>query len=88
MESSRSSSQSKAPNFIGESYSLWVLKMKTLLSSKDLWKFIENGYNQDDNQDQLEENQKKDAKALFLIQQALEEKFLIRISEADTTKQG
>lgn len=59
--------------------------MKTLLRFKDLWKLVDNGYSKDDNRHELEENVKKDAKVLFLIQQALE-KFLIRILEAKTSK--
>ena len=62
--------------------------MKTLFWSRDLWGLVEKGFNEDDDEVRLNENQKKDAKALYLIQQALDERILIRITEAQTSKQA
>ena len=57
--------------------------MKTLFCSQKLWDLVENGFTEPPDQatynvlsqaqnDLLKENKKKDAKALFLIQQAME----------------
>eukprot|EP01018_Ginkgo_biloba_P014873 Gb_39751 [translate_table: standard] len=34
------------PQFIGENYEYWSIKMKTLLLSQDLWELVENGFNE------------------------------------------
>ena len=49
---------------------------------------VEKGFSEDDDESQFNENQKKDAKALYLIQQALDERILIRITEAQTSEQA
>ena len=61
-------SQANVPLFKGDNYNLWSLKMKTLFRSRDLWGLVENGFSEDDDEVRLNENQKKDAKALYLIQ--------------------
>ena len=62
--------------------------MKTLFRSRDLWGLVEKGIDEEEDEHHLSENQKKDAKALFLIQQALDERVLVRITEAQTSKQA
>ena len=60
--------------------------MKTLFWSWDLEGLVEKDFSEDDDENRFSENQTKDAKALYLIQQALDERILIRISEAQTSK--
>jgi len=61
--------------------------MKTMFKSQELWDLVESGYTKPDptsaqpNQ-QLKETQKKYAKALFLIQSALEDNIFPRIAAA------
>lgn len=48
----------------------------------------EKGFSEEEDGNRLNESMKKDAKALYLIQQALEPKILVRISEAKTAKEA
>lgn len=64
-------SQAALPIFDGEGYEHWSIMMRTLFRSQDLWEFVENGFPEQDEEGKLRENRKKDAKALYLIQQAL-----------------
>lgn len=88
MGSSSSAKDDNVPFFDGENYNLWSLMMKTMFRSKDLWTIIEKGFNQEGDRNRINESMKKDGKALYLIQQALAKRILIRISEAKTTKQA
>lgn len=63
--------------------------MQTLFKSQELWGFVEEGF--DDAQSpepaqQLREKRKKDSKALFMIQQALDDEIFPRIASATTFK--
>ena len=62
--------------------------MKTPFRSRDLWSLVERGVDEEQDEQHLSENQKKDANALFLIQQALDESVLVWITEAQTSKQA
>ncbi|XP_039143968.1 uncharacterized protein LOC120281110 [Dioscorea cayenensis subsp. rotundata] len=86
--SSSSSREANVPFFKGENYNLWSLMMKTMFRSKDLWSLVEKGFSGEGDGARLNESMKKDAKALFLIQQALDPRVLIRISEAKTAKEA
>jgi hypothetical protein len=73
-----SSSSQNMPMFNGVNYHFWRIKMKTLFLSYDLWDLVENGF--DDpleitaaRQNDLKDKQKMDVKALFMIQQALDD---------------
>ena len=69
------------PIFTGVNYQFWRIKMRTIFLSYDLWELVENGF--DDfpkverlstaQRNELREKQKKDAKALVLIQEALDD---------------
>ncbi|XP_051134894.1 uncharacterized protein LOC127254064 [Andrographis paniculata] len=59
--------------------------------SQELWDRIETGLVDDRSEpptQQVRENRKKDAKVLFLIQQALDNSIFSRITAADTSKQA
>ncbi|KAA3467262.1 Retrovirus-related Pol polyprotein from transposon TNT 1-94 [Gossypium australe] len=68
-------SQLEIPVFNGENYEFWSIKMKTLFKSQELWGLVENGYPDDDWEAKSRENQKRDNKVLFFIQQSLTPKF-------------
>ena len=85
--------QPTMPIFNGENYDYWSLKMKTLFQSQDLWDLVENGYDESANltnaqKEALKETKKKDAKALFFIQQAISDSLFPRIMRVTTAKEA
>ncbi|XP_012458088.1 uncharacterized protein LOC105778882 [Gossypium raimondii] len=81
-------SQSAIPVFNRNNYKFWSIKMKTLFKSQELWDLVENGYPDDDGEAKLRENQKKDNKALFFIQQAVHESIFSKIAGVETVKEA
>ncbi|CAL2278753.1 unnamed protein product [Prunus armeniaca] len=88
--------QNLMPIFDGENYEYWSLQMKTLFISQDLWDLVEDGYEEQEKtsmgkatpelQQALKENRKRDAKALFLIQQGVSKNLFPRLLSATTSK--
>ncbi|KAA0059767.1 DUF4219 domain-containing protein [Cucumis melo var. makuwa] len=76
------------PIFKGEGYEFWSIRIKTLLRSQDLWNLVEQGYADPDDKGMLQENRKKDSKALVIIQQAVHDSVFLRIAAATTSKQA
>src|SRR5262249_5805305 len=67
--------------------------MKTLFWSQELWDIVENEYKEPnpalvEPEQRLRENRKRDAKALLLIQSAIDNDIFPRISTATTSKQA
>lgn len=81
-------SHTSLPVFKGEGYEHWSYKMKTFFRSQNLWKIIEEGVSKEGSEAKVLENEKDDAKALFLLQQAVDETILHRIMRFDTTKEA
>ncbi|KAL4325828.1 hypothetical protein GQ457_11G029810 [Hibiscus cannabinus] len=83
-------SQPTIPVFQSNNYSVWSTKMKTLFISQDLWELVEKGYSEEGVAvEALRDYKKKDAKALFLIQQAVDDAiFSSRISAATKAKEA
>ncbi|KAH0776442.1 hypothetical protein KY290_007853 [Solanum tuberosum] len=81
-------SQQLIPIFNGDKYEFWSIKMKTLFKSQELWDLVEKGYAEEDEEQRLRENKKKDSKALFYIQQAIHDSIFSRIAVAETSKQA
>lgn len=81
-------SQQLIPNFNGDKYELWSIKMKTLFKSQELWDLVENSYVEEDEAQRRRENKKQDTKALFYIQQAMHESIFSRIAAAETSKEA
>ncbi|KAH0724802.1 hypothetical protein KY284_000667 [Solanum tuberosum] len=84
-------SQPLIPVFNGEKYKFWSIKMKTLFRSQELWDLIEDGFTEVAQSDakeekRLKEIRKKDAKALFFIQQVVHEIIFSRITTATTSR--
>ncbi|BBH00588.1 cyclic nucleotide gated channel 1 [Prunus dulcis] len=79
-------------------YEYWSVQMKTLFISQDLWDIVEDGYEEQEiskagketqeKQQTYKENKKKDAKALFLIQQGVSKNLFPRLLPATTSKQA
>lgn len=99
MASSSNVSQPQIPLLTGKNYEFWAVKIKTLFCSQDVWDFVENGFVEPVDQaayqaltqakkDELKEKKKKDAKALFFIQQAMNDSVFPRISAATRSKQA
>ncbi|KAI3721795.1 hypothetical protein L2E82_32813 [Cichorium intybus] len=87
--SSLSVTQPQIPVFSGDSYEFWSIKMKTLFRSQDLWDYVEAGDEQPvEDEVHNKEHQKRDAKALFFIQQAVDGSIFSRIAGATTAKQA
>eukprot|EP00253_Pinus_taeda_P005517 PITA_05517 len=82
------------PEFDGNDYDYWCIKMLTFLIGKDLWEILESGYEEPTDWNSLTANErttrkearKKNAQALFHIQIALDKSLFPRISGAKTTK--
>lgn len=73
--------QPTIPLFAGENYDFWSIKMKTLFKSQDLWEIVDKGYSDPDSDANiLKDNKRKDAKALFFIQQAMHDTIFPRIA--------
>ncbi|XP_017613851.1 uncharacterized protein LOC108458984 [Gossypium arboreum] len=81
-------SQPVIPVFNGDNYEFWSIKMNTLFKSQELWDLVENGYPDDDGEAKLRENQKRDNKALFFIQQVVHESIFSKIVAAETAKEA
>ncbi|KAL8135850.1 hypothetical protein AgCh_010453 [Apium graveolens] len=89
VDSSENISHAMIPQFSGESYDFWSIKMRTLFKSMELWNLVEKGYSdRDNNAERLRENKKKDTKALFFIQQAMHETIFSRIASAAKAKEA
>eukprot|EP01018_Ginkgo_biloba_P039433 Gb_15074 [translate_table: standard] len=85
------------PQFTGENYEYWSIKMKTLPLSQDLWELVEGGFYEptdqnalnaltSDQRTQLRDNRKKDNRALFAIQFALDIPIFPRIASMTKSK--
>ena len=95
--SASNSSQVRVLVLSENSYDSWYIRMRTILHSQDLWTYVIDGYPKPvdasvelalSNADcvLLNENRKKDNKALGLIQQGLNESIFMKISSATSSK--
>ena len=81
--------QPSIPIFQGSNYDVWSTKMKTLFLSQELWDLVEKGNIKDGvRAETLRDLRKKDAKALFFIQQAMDDVIFRRISAATRSKEA
>ncbi|KAG8490935.1 hypothetical protein CXB51_014723 [Gossypium anomalum] len=82
-------SQPLVPIFQGSNYGVWSTKMKTLFLSQDLWDLVENGYGEEEvAAETLKDIRKRDAKALFFIQQVVDESIFPRIEAVTRSKEA
>jgi Domain of unknown function (DUF4219) len=91
-----SMAQFAAPMLSGDNYSIWRVKMETLLLSQGLWDIVSDGYTlfpaghqlTEEEKQQLKEDKMRDAKALYLIQQGVAENIFSRIISAKKSKEA
>ncbi|GKB15467.1 retrovirus-related pol polyprotein from transposon TNT 1-94 [Tanacetum coccineum] len=82
-------SQPQIPVFKRDSYEFWSIKMKTLFRSQDLWDLVDKGCADSTSEETTnKENQKRDAKALFFIQQAVDETIFSTTVAANSAKEA
>jgi Domain of unknown function (DUF4219) len=74
------------PLFKGENYEFWSIKMRTMLKSHDLWELVDIGASNPD--PTPIDTTKRDAKALFFIQQAVHDMVFVKIAVAETAKEA
>ena len=94
MPSASSIAQPQIPIFSGKNYEVWAIKLKTLFCSQGIWDLTEKGFNEPKDEstltqnetDKLQDNRKKDAKALFLIQQSLDESIFPKVCATKKSK--
>ncbi|XP_039133748.1 uncharacterized protein LOC120270743 [Dioscorea cayenensis subsp. rotundata] len=72
------------PIFKGEGYEHWSFRMKTFFRSQRLWKIVEEGFSEE--KKPTEKEMEDDAKAFFLLQQAVDESILHRLVRFETAK--
>ncbi|CAH9113615.1 unnamed protein product [Cuscuta epithymum] len=80
---------SRIPLFDGSGYEIWSIMMKTMFISQDLWDLVEGGYTEKELT--FEESlyvRKKDATALFFIQQAIDKSVFFCIAKSRTSKEA
>ncbi|CAN6446199.1 unnamed protein product [Victoria cruziana] len=87
--------QNTLPIFNGENYRFWSTKMRLYFISEDLWDLVENGYDGGDRSKadsfsvaEAKEMRRKDAKALFLLLEAVAESIFPYIADARTSKEA
>ncbi|XP_076904268.1 uncharacterized protein LOC143559643 [Bidens hawaiensis] len=77
------------PVFKGEGYDHWSFRLKTILRSRDLWEFVENGVDESEKDEgKLRNLRKKDAHAMALIQPAVHDQLFSRIASANSAKES
>ncbi|KAJ0018148.1 hypothetical protein Pint_11961 [Pistacia integerrima] len=82
------------PIFSGEKYDIWSTKMETYFWSRNLWDIVDKGIPTFGNivvlserkQKPLKESVQKNAAALFILQQAVDDNIFFKISRAQTAK--
>lgn len=73
--------------FKGEGYDQWSVRMKKNFRSQNLWRVVERVLD-DGREAQVLESHKDDAKALYLIQQLVDESIFDRIVRFTTSKEA
>ncbi|XP_076881046.1 uncharacterized protein LOC143529047 [Bidens hawaiensis] len=77
------------PVFKGGGYDHWSIRLKTILRSRDLWEFVENGVDESEKDaGKLRNLKKKDAHDMALIQQAVHDQLFSRIASANSAKES
>ncbi|KAK3017837.1 hypothetical protein RJ639_003347 [Escallonia herrerae] len=96
MANTSGSQPAYVPEFDGEDYDFWFVKMKTIFRSMGLWDLVENGFTEPESTKNLTENQKKeleevrqkDANALSIIQRGVTKSIFPRIIRATKAKEA
>ncbi|KAK5794801.1 hypothetical protein PVK06_036048 [Gossypium arboreum] len=88
-----SSFQPLIPIFNGEKYQWWNIKVNALLRSQELWDLVEYEFADvfepdEEEEKRLKETKKNDAKALFIIQQAIHDSIFSQFAAATTSNEA
>ncbi|XP_075521330.1 uncharacterized protein LOC142554551 [Primulina tabacum] len=86
--------QTQIPKLLGKNYEHWKIQMEVLFGYQEILDIIKEGFTEPDNvetlskddQSILQENRKKDRKALLIIFQAVDSNNFEKIATAKTTK--
>ncbi|KAJ0016486.1 hypothetical protein Pint_11972 [Pistacia integerrima] len=73
------------PIFKGGKYDIWRSKMETYFMSQDLWDIVNDGISIPEH---TKESKKKDAAALFVLKQTVDDNIFSRIYQARTAKEA
>lgn len=87
------------PKFDGLNYINWNKRMKPVLSTRDVWNLVENGYDEpilanpkirmtEKQEKDYKEAVRKDTEALSMIFLALEDNIFIKVNEAKICKEA
>nr|XP_043616109.1 uncharacterized protein LOC122588027 [Erigeron canadensis] len=77
------------PVFKGDGYDYWSIRMQTILKSRDLWELVVSGVDEKETDEGRVKNMKKrDAHAMALIQQAVNDSLFSRIAAAKSAKEA
>ena len=87
-------SQWQMPKFTKDNYENWCIRMKAILGANDVWDIMEKGLVVPENEetlnqtqrDQLQNQRKKDQKAIMIIHQCLDDSMLQKVASATTSK--
>ena len=85
------------PQFNGKNNDYWVITMRALFASQDLWELVEDGFEESteensfnaltqEEKDLLKSNRKKNSKALFYLYQVVHESMFPRIEAAKSPR--
>ena len=67
--------------FIGNNFDAWLSKIKSFLKSANLWNFVENGF-------ENPQDEATNALALYLIQQSLDDSIFLKIAATNASKEA
>ncbi|XP_024179138.1 uncharacterized protein LOC112185163 [Rosa chinensis] len=93
MASLSNSSEIRVPIFSGENFDFWMIKMRTMFISHELWSYVDEGYTVPEIENmsnaqrvELKTNIKKDAKVLGILQNSVSDEIFPRITNEETAK--
>ena len=86
----------QVPMLTKKNYDNWSLRTMALLGAHDVWKIVEKGYTEQENEgslfqtqrDSLRNSRTRDKKALYLIYQALDDDTFEKVSGSKSTKEA
>jgi len=92
MASISSLAQSHIPILTGNNYEIWAIKMRTLLRYEDVWDVVYHELSAAERDEltavEIEKKRKEDEKALYFIQNGLDDSVFPKISAAESSKEA
>ena len=89
----------QVPQFNGKNHDYWSITMRALFASQDLWELVKDGFYEPADENELDDltqvekellnnNKKKDSRALYFLYQAVHESLFPRIAAAKRYKEA